>query len=231
MDATGYDLHGEALRDYWRGDRDAATILEYRDGRTREIPASVSFRGVDRFFPGEAAALNLCVGKTLVVGGGAGVHALPLQEAGLEVTAIDISAHAAEVMRQRGIKRVMCEDFFAHGGRYDTILLLGRNIGIARTLSGLPGLLAKCRRLLNLNGRVVLNSASESVRESRDEQEGAYPGEIEFRIKYRGMIGPWVRWLHIDYDTLAKYVEQEGCSIERIMSDEDGNFVAVLRLK
>ncbi len=217
--------------DYWCGDRDAATILQYRDGRTREIPASAFFRSPDRFLPGEAAALTRCVGRTLVVGGGAGVHALPLQEAGLVVTALDISAHAAEVMRQRGIKRVICEDFFTHRGRYDTIILLGRNVGIARTLSGLPGLLAKCRRLLSLNGRVILNSVSESMCESSDEQGTAYPGEIEFRFKYRGKTGPWVRWLHIDYDTLAEYVEKEGWSIDRIMSSEDGNFAAVLWLK
>jgi hypothetical protein len=47
------------------------------------------------------------------------------------------------------------------------------------------------------------------VRESSDEQGTAYPGEIEFRFKYRGKKGPWVRWLHIDYDTLAEYVEKE----------------------
>jgi 2-polyprenyl-3-methyl-5-hydroxy-6-metoxy-1,4-benzoquinol methylase len=54
----------------------------------------------------ELKALNACFGKVLDVGAGVGSHALQLQEFGIDVTAIDISAHAVTIMKQRGIKKV-----------------------------------------------------------------------------------------------------------------------------
>ena len=228
MDSAAYDLHGIALLDYWKGEKDAVTVLEYRDGRTRRIPASIYFRDPDHFFPDEETAIAKCVGKVLVAGGGAGVHVLPLIEAGLEVTAIDVSAAAVEVMRARGIQNVWCEDFFEHRGTYDTVLLLGRNIGIAGTLSGLPRLLEKCDSLLPNQGVVIANSGAER-REKPVRRVSGYAGEIEFRIRYRESVGSWVHWLHIDFDTLADIATSQGWLVAQIANCSDGSFAATLR--
>ena len=58
-------------------------------------------------------------GKVLDVGAGVGSHALVLQQRGLDVTAMDISASAVTIMKQRGLKmadrpkRRHMLDFFA----------------------------------------------------------------------------------------------------------------------
>ena len=51
----------------------------------------------------EEAALDLCRGRTLDVGAGAGCHSLILQERGLDVVAIDVAPEAVEVMRNQDL--------------------------------------------------------------------------------------------------------------------------------
>ena len=63
----------------------------------------------------------MATGKTLDVGAGSGCHSLVLQEKGIDVTAIDISPLSVETMKERGIKKVMEQDFFTQEEQYDTI--------------------------------------------------------------------------------------------------------------
>jgi SAM-dependent methyltransferase len=86
----------------------------------------------------ERKALDMATGKTLDVGAGSGCHSLVLQEKGIDVTAIDISPLSVETMKERGIKKVMEQDFFTMQGKYDTILMLMNGIGIVGTLERLP---------------------------------------------------------------------------------------------
>ena len=64
----------------------------------------------------ERMALDMVTGKTLDVGAGAGCHSLVLQERSINVTAIDISPLSVETMKERGIKKVLEQDFFMMEG-------------------------------------------------------------------------------------------------------------------
>jgi len=62
----------------------------------------------------ELLALSLCRGKVLDIGAGAGSHTLVLQRQGLEVTALEVSPGAANVMQKRGVKTVVQQDVFQY---------------------------------------------------------------------------------------------------------------------
>ena len=77
-----------------------------------EIPLQTLFRKYEDMPEIERKALDMAKGKTLDVGAGAGCHSLVLQEKGIDVTAIDISPLSVETMKERGVKKVLEQDFF-----------------------------------------------------------------------------------------------------------------------
>ena len=91
-------LYGVALKDYFNGDEAVQLTITRDDDNTVVLPVNVFFRGateieIDRI------ALEHCRGKVLDIGAGTGVHTLHLQKQSFDVTAIDISSDACEVMQ------------------------------------------------------------------------------------------------------------------------------------
>ena len=81
--------------------------------------------------------MDFVQGRVLDVGCGAGRGALELQRRGHEVVAIDVSPGAIEVCQRRGVKdaRVLgIEDIGSELGIFDTILLLGVNLGLLQNV-------------------------------------------------------------------------------------------------
>src|SRR5574341_2064878 len=112
MHSAPWRPHGRALLDFFNGDTSAEIVVHADDGETEVVPISVFFRGPAEFSALEEAALDLCRGRVLDAGAGAGCHALALQERDLPVCAIDIAPEAVEVMRRRGVKDAHCADIF-----------------------------------------------------------------------------------------------------------------------
>ena len=219
---------GQALLAYWQGNQSATLMHEFKTGQKRSLPVSVFFRSREEFLPTDYG-FAYCRGRILVVGAGTGVHALELERQGFEVTAIDICPEAVQIMKERGIKDARFQDFLEfHGERFDTIFMLGHNIGICETLDGLGTLLDRCRRLLHPGGRVLVNSVAESSSADAADHQG-YPGELTFRLSYEGESGPWMRWLHVDYDTLAVHASRHGWTTEELVATQEGGFLARLR--
>ncbi len=224
---SALDHFGQALLAYWQGNKSAQLVHEFKSGRKRSLPASVFFRSSKDFFPTENA-FEYCKGRILVVGAGTGVHALELERQGHEVTAIEVCPQAVQIMKEREIQDVRQQDFFQFEGElYDTILMLGHNIGICETVDGIKKLLHRCELLLNPNGQLLVNSVDASVSSEAEDHQG-YPGELEFRLSFEGDFGPWMRWLHVDIDTLSSQAFEYGWSTEKLVFDEDGEFLARL---
>ncbi|WDP85635.1 MAG: class I SAM-dependent methyltransferase [Desulfobacter sp.] len=219
---------GQALLAYWQGNTSAELIHEFKTGQKKSLPVSVFFRSHGQFLPTDNAFEN-CRGQILVVGAGTGVHVLELEKRGYEVTAIDICPQAVYIMKELGIKRARQLDFFQFKGeRFDTIFMLGHNIGMCKTLKGIKGLLHRCERILRPNGQLLVNSVKEPGSANCSSPKG-YPGELEFRLSHEGKAGPWMRWLHLDFETLTAHALKCGWSTEKLVSTEEGGFLARMK--
>ena len=235
--AAPWRPHGTALLDYFNGETAAEVLTHGDDGETEVVPVSVFFRGPVDFSALEEAALDLCRGRVLDAGAGAGCHALVLQEQGLSVCAIDIAPEAVEVMQKRGVKDARCADIFHfRDGPFDTLLLMMNGIGVVEDLAGLDRFLADANQLLASDGQILLDSydpnwtddgADTPTREA-DGSSGRYIGEMRFRLEYKGKKGPTLGWLFLDSGLLAERAIKAGYSCEVVWQEEEGHYLALL---
>ncbi len=237
MNPAPWTPHGRALLDYFHGETSAKVVVHGDDGETEIVPISVFFRGPAEFSALEEAALDLCRGRVLDGGAGAGCHALALQDLDLPVCAIDIAPEAVEVMRRRGVKDARCADIFHFQEEpFETLLFMMNGIGVVGDLAGLDRFLGEVGRLLTPNGQILLDSydpewtegpeASASPRDAR--RAGRYIGEMRFRLEYKGKKGPTLSWLFLDSKLLAERAMKSGWSCQVIWQEEEGHYLARL---
>lgn len=233
------DPMGEALAAYFSGETD--TVLQVISNITEDdvIPVGYLFREFEEMPELEQLALEACKGKILDIGAGAGSHALWLQNNGYEVTALEISGKACEVMIARGVKNVVSADFWEYipEEKFDTILLLMNGVGLAGTLEKLPEFLTKLKSWLAPGGQVLLESSDILyMYENEDgsvslDLNAAYYGEVEYQMAFKGRKGPQFPWLFIDYGLLEENAAETGLEITFLFEGETGEYLAELTLK
>jgi ubiquinone/menaquinone biosynthesis C-methylase UbiE len=227
---------GLALVDYYRGDSTATLIVYRDDGYRSGHPIGAFYRestdmNIDR------VALDNCRGRVLDVGAGTGLHSLHLQNQGLPICAIDISPEACEIMRKRGVNEVGCSDISDFQDEpFDTILILGRSIGMVENIAGLDHFLTDIHRLVKPNGQILLNSLNVTCTSNpvhlayheANRRAGRYVGEIRLQFEYKGIKGPIHGWLQADSETLSTHASKAGWSCEILLREDDGNYLARL---
>jgi SAM-dependent methyltransferase len=223
--------------DFFEGDEGAEITIrsDLGEGEEETHPVAAWFRRPEEDVGYEATALDLCRGRVLDVGAGAGVHALPLQERGLEVCAIDFTPEAVEIMRRRGVRdarRERLEEF--RDGPFDTILILANGAGLAESLDGLERFLARLGELLAPGGQVLLDSCDvrppagpDGVRPATG-ADGRYVGDIHFQLEYRDEKGDPFPQLYVDPDTFAGTAARAGWTFEVVETGEGGAYLARL---
>jgi hypothetical protein len=153
------------------------------------------------------------------------------------VTSIDITPHAVEIMKQRGLKDAHCANVFEfRGGPYDTILLLGRGIGMVETIAGLDRFLAYAQGLVSSDGLVLLDSMdvrgtddpTHLAYQEANRKAGRYVGENRLQFHFQGRRGPDCSWLHVDSDTLNERAEAASWRCDVILREENGDYLARL---
>jgi SAM-dependent methyltransferase len=233
--ADAWAPHGLALWSYFLGDVAARVIVRDEAGEGETVPVQVFFRNPASFSALEEAALELCRGRVLDVGAGAGCHSLVLQERRLAVCAIDVSPEAVEIMRRRGVEEAHCADIFAFRAEpFDTLLMLMNGVGIVGNLAGLRRFLQEVPRLLRPGGQILLDSYDPKWSEDSDSAAvmaagpAGYVGEMRFQLEYEGRRGAFYAWLFVDLPTLRMYAEAEGWSCEGIWHEAEGHYLARL---
>lgn len=184
-----------------------------------------SFKNMNRI---ERHALQLCKGKILDIGAGAGCHSLYLQEKGLDVTALDMSKYCCRVMKSRGILKVTYSKILEHTtGKFDTILLLMNGLGIAGELDNAAVYLNHIKKLLSPNGEILIDSTDISYTLINDQVKNNLPyfGETEMLLKFRNQEEP-LKWLYIDEIQLIKLSAECGMKCVILKSDSKHRFLA-----
>lgn len=226
------DPMGRAIADYWKTKKADRLRVFSPMFEEDEIPVTTLFRSDDDMPAIERKALDMARGKTLDVGAGSGCHSLVLQQRGVDVTAIDISPLSVETMKERGVKKVLEQDFFTLEGQYDTILMLMNGIGIVGTLERLPEFFRHLDKILAPGGQVLCDSSDicyvyeteDDIIELPDDMD--YYGELSYRMQYKDTIGEPFPWLYIDADTLREQAASNGYAVEVAAEGDHYDYLA-----
>jgi cyclopropane fatty-acyl-phospholipid synthase-like methyltransferase len=223
------DVFGLALQDEFNGDAEVLWLYNSYD-YPEEMPIDIFFRKEEDMSDLEYKALEMCYGKVLDIGAGAGSHALELQNKDLEVIALDSSPNAIAIMEERGVKKVVEQDLETfHETGFDTILLLMNGIGITGSLEGLKTFLIRARGMLNTGGQLIFDSSDVSyLYQELPKAADRYYGEISYQYEYKGQKGEWFNWLYIDEHTLAEIAKECGWNCEVVLDDGQDQYLAHL---
>lgn len=223
------DIHGKAIRDYYRGDENTTLILHNSYGEPEEMPVEVFFREEEDLSVLEHLALIECKGTVLDLGAGAGVHSLILQSRGFDVVALENSPACVEVMKQSGVNKPILQDYRLHRTKYDTILVLMNGVGLAGTLKGLPEMIARCLSMLNEDGQILIDSSDISyLYEDGLSRPQGYYGEVQYQYEYKQQKGEWFDWVYVDQETLMVICNDLGVSCEILHTDETDQYLACI---
>ncbi len=224
------DVFGKALTDFYRFGQSEKLWLHNNYGKPEDMPVEVFFRSEDDIPELEDYALALCQGKVLDIGAGAGAHSLILQSRGFDITALEISEAASEIMIGRGVKNVINTDIVSHTNpAYDTLLLLMNGIGLCGDIGGLNVLLPHLKGLLKKDGQIILDSSDISYLY----YPGSFPdknyyGEISYQYEYQGNKGDWFKWLYVDFERLSAIAASYDFSCELMFEDDMDQYLARL---
>src|SRR3989339_513951 len=100
---------------------------------------------------------------------------------------LEISAKACEIMKHRGVKKVVNEDILKYDSeKYDTILLLMNGIGLCEDITGLQYFLDYIKNLLLPAGQLIFDSSDIAYLYKPDEFISSnYYGEISYQYEYQ----------------------------------------------
>jgi SAM-dependent methyltransferase len=226
------DVLGHAIHDYYYKLSPGKLSIHNKFGTPDVMPIEVYFREEENMPELELTALELCSGKVLDIGAGAGSHALYLQQHNVDVTALEVSPLASAVMKHRGVRKIINEDVFNYSdNRYDTLLLLMNGVGLASSIEGLHKFLQHAKTLLLPGGQLVFDSSDVAYLYKKHKfPKDRYYGEIDFRYEYKRQKTEWFSWLYIDKDMLTKVANEEGWATEVLFEDDHDQYLARLVL-
>jgi SAM-dependent methyltransferase len=229
------DLFGKAILDYQTKNTPEDLITETSISEPDQMSVAYLFRTISEMPKLEQKALQLCYGKVLDVGCGAGSHSLYLQESGFDVTAIDISPNAIQACQLRGVKNAQVQNILElENQKFDTILLLMNGTGIFGTLKETRKHLQKLKTLLNSNGQILIDSSDIIYMFDQDDNGSYlvpadnYYGELTFAISYKNQTENTFPWLYLDFNTLQNACNDNGLQCIMIQEGEHYDYLAKL---
>jgi 2-polyprenyl-3-methyl-5-hydroxy-6-metoxy-1,4-benzoquinol methylase len=201
----GMDLFGEALLSYLRGNK-TELLIEDCKGNKYPHPLSKYFRKYKQLDKLEKEIISLSKGKILDVGCGSGNYISYLNKKG-RVLGIDISPKVIKVCKERGFKNVKAGDIFKFKTKekFDTIVLLENNLGMAETVPRTKKLLKILGNLLNRGGQILTN-----VHDVKDADY--YDGKM--RMVWKNKNGDWISWISFNSKFLTNICEGVGMKLQ-----------------
>jgi SAM-dependent methyltransferase len=181
-------------------------------------------------------------GQRIDVGCGAGRFALALQDAGVPVTALDISAGAVAVSRERGVRDAVhatVRDLAGHGRRYDTFLLMGENLGLLESTARAAGFLRELAAIARPGARIIGHGADPHAAGDpaltpyllRECPPGQLPGEMTIRVRFRHLATDWFGYLLCSATELGGLTSGTPWKLMSADYADRANYLAVLTLR
>ncbi|HBF08515.1 MAG TPA: SAM-dependent methyltransferase [Gammaproteobacteria bacterium] len=226
------DPVGQAIRLFWKHSQqesyEAAEAANYLIDVQADkldddvIPVKHLFRDFDSMPLLEQKALELTQGKTLDIGAAAGCHSLYLQAKGIDVTPIDISPGAVDVMKERGLNAQFADIFkYKVDVKFNTVLALMNGLGIAGTEAQLPQYLQALKSLLADGGQILIDSS--------DLGEFAEDfSEIRYQMHFKNSKSKIFPWLFLTYERFEAVALEQGFKVEQVYADKDGSYLVKL---
>jgi SAM-dependent methyltransferase len=237
------DAFGQALLDYLvHGSDGREHFIERDDGLLEMFDTGVFFTAKSDWSAIEAAVTERSGSRVLDIGAGAGRHALPLQDTGRNVVALDVSAGAIEVCQRRGVLETFTGTVFEYAETntkpFDTFLLCGNNYGLLESPQHAPKFLSGLTRMAAPGAEIIgtcmdpysttdpLHLAYHEFNRSR----ARLPGQIRLRSRWANLASPWFDYLFLPVRELEELAETAGWELVTQESGP-GSYVAILRLR
>lgn len=213
------DLWGQVLMDHLEG-RSAQYRLEFDSGYEVAFDAAEHFSSY--FQPHELEALSFVHGRVLDIGPGAGRHMLWALSKGFRPTGVDRSPLAVEVCRRRGCGDLTCADILdaeLPPATFDSVLLMGNNMGLAGSVEGTARLLRIAFEAA-APGAWLIGSfvAMDHVPDGERPERGVV---ARHRVAYRSQVGPFFDWAFFSTEQLVSLVREPGWQVRRVLSGTD----------
>lgn len=231
------DPFGQAIFDFYVKGKADNLVVNSNYTENEEIEVSYLFRDISGMPKPELTALNKCKGKVLDIGAAAGCHSLILQKKGFNVTALEKSEQAVDIMKKRGIQKTINKNIYSYTGKkYDTILLLMNGAGIGETINGLKKLLDHLKSLLTASGQILIDSSD--IMYLFEEEDGSYwidlnsrsyYGEMEYEVTYKNLSTKF-GWLFVDFDMLNRISRETGYDCTLMENGNHSDYLAQLKL-
>jgi cyclopropane fatty-acyl-phospholipid synthase-like methyltransferase len=226
------DPFGQAIADYWEKPNHSVIQLFINGKKDPSMVAAYFFRSYAKMKQAEKEALHHCRGSVLDVGAAAGCHSIVLQKRGFAVTALDHSQLACEVMRKRGVARVVHSTIQNYKSKkFDTILVLMNGFGIAGSEDSLPSFIRHLKSLLKPGGQILADSTDISYfrnsQHTEESQQKQYSSDLHFRIKYKEHACE-LPWTYPNMATIAKASKACKMNMEVLSHVASGGFLVRL---
>jgi SAM-dependent methyltransferase len=217
------DAFGLLLLDYLdNGSSAREHFVERDDGYLESFDAAVYFTGESVWSEIEVDIAQRAGSRVLDVGAGAGRHALPLQDSGRDVVALDISPGATEACQRRGVRRTFSGTVFdlADQGTetFDTVLLFGNNFGLLESTDHAARFFAALNRVTRPGSEIIGTcldplSTTDPVHLGYHELNrgrGRLPGQLRLRTRWTNLATPWFEYLFVPIEELATLAQAAG---------------------
>jgi SAM-dependent methyltransferase len=229
------DPLGRAMFDYQHG-RYERGDLRYVDGERTEIGHVKGYYFGDPFDPGEIIRERdrFLRGPVLDVGCGAGRDAIRLQEHH-RTLAVDVSPHAVQAARDRGVRDAAVMDMFDPGvpdGSFGSVCALGTQVAIAGCLPEITGVLAEFGRVVGSGGRAAVDAHDPTAGEKPfgfrpDPRAGL--ARRAFHFEYGNLTGRTLEFLLLSPDRFREAAVAAGWTVRDVLQTQGaGHYITLL---
>ncbi|MCX4835478.1 methyltransferase domain-containing protein [Streptomyces sp. NBC_01016] len=236
------DAFGHVLARCWQAGAtpwSAVEIIERDDGLIRANDAARYFGAREEWPTLEQWAWAQATGRVLDVGCGGGRHAVEWLGRGHEVVGVDPSAEAVRITRERGVEAVVASlpELPDGLGRFDTIALMGNNLGLLGGPDRAPRVLATLAAV-SRPGALLIASGSDPgdggtdhrAYHARNLRHGRARGQLRLRVRDEATATPWFDYWLAAPDELTAPIDASPWTLETLRREPGGSgYVVCLR--